>query len=75
MKRFIYELLSDKGSVSMMRLLSLVCVITASGIAIHAVTIGSDLNATSVLCGTFLGAGIGGKIAQKVTEVKNVDRK
>lgn len=74
MKQWLKDLFSDSGSVSMVRVLSLICVFTAAGIAIHAVSKGSDLNAASVLCGTFLGAGIGGKVAQKITEAKNVDR-
>jgi len=69
-KSFLLTLFSDTGGVSMMRVLSLICVTTASGIAIHAISTGSDLNATSVLCGVFLGAGIGGKVTQKITEAK-----
>lgn len=56
----------------MMRLLSLICVVTASGIAIYAVINNRDVNAISVLCGTFLGAGITGKIFQKMSEAKDV---
>jgi len=67
------QLLSDTGNISMMRALSLICVLTATGIAIHAISAGSDLNATAILCSTFLGAGIGGKIAQKSFEVKDVN--
>lgn len=74
MKEFIKQLLSDSGSVSMMRFLSLICVLVASGIAIHAINAGSDLNAASVLCGTFLGSGIGGKVIQKISEVKSVGK-
>lgn len=71
MKQFILDLFSDSSHVSMMRFLSLLCVLTACGIAIHNAATGQDLNGISMLCGTFLGAGIGGKVAQKVAEVKS----
>ncbi len=74
MKEFIKQLFSDSGDISMMRVLSFICVITASFIALRAVSVGSDLNAAAVLCGVFLGAGISGKVVQKVTEVKDVNR-
>lgn len=72
MGKWWMELLAEKGSVSMTRFLSLICVLSASAMALYSVHKGSDLNAVSLLCGTFLGAGIGGKVAQKVVEVKNV---
>lgn len=59
----------------MIRVLSFICVMTASIIAFHAISSGSDLNGVSVLCGVFLGAGITGKVVQKGIEVKDVDRK
>ena len=74
MKQWLKDLFSDSGSVSMVRVLSLICILTASGVAIHAVSVGSNLDSASVLCGVFLGAGIGGKVAQKAVEVKNVPR-
>lgn len=75
MKEFLLALFSESGSISMIRVLSFICVLTAAFIALHAINKGSDLNAVSVLCGTFLGAGIGGKVAQKITEAKDVNRK
>lgn len=71
MKQWLKDLFSDSGSVSMIRVLSLICVTTASGIAIHAISIKSDLNATSILCGVFLGAGLGAKVTQKSMESKD----
>lgn len=71
---FIKELFSDTGTVSMMRLLSLICVLTALCVAIHAISVGSDLSETAILCGVFLSAGIGGKVAQRVTESKDGNR-
>lgn len=75
MKQWLKDLFSDSGSVSMVRVLSFICVVTASGVAIHAVTVGSNLDSVSVLCGTFLGAGLGAKVGQKMVEAKNDDRK
>lgn len=75
MKQWLKDLFSDSSSVSMMRVLSFICVITASGVAIYSVSKGSNLDSVSVLCGVFLGAGISGKVMQKVTEAKSVDRK
>ena len=72
MKDFIGNLFSDSRYVSMMRLLSFICVVTASIIAFHAITVGSDLSAAAVLCSVFLGAGMTGKVVQKISEVKNV---
>lgn len=71
MKQFIKEMFSETGNISMIRVLSFICVTTAAVIAFHAISVGSDLSATSVLCGVFLGAGIGGKVAQKVSELKD----
>ena len=73
MKSFLTALFSDSGNVSMVRVLSLICVLTASGIALYAVSKGTDLSGISILCGTFLGAGLGAKVAQKSMEVKNGD--
>lgn len=71
--RCIKEMFSETGDISMMRVLSFICVITASGIAIHAASCGSDLNAAAVLCGVFLGAGITGKVVQRMAEGKDVN--
>ncbi len=70
MKQFLLDLFKDNSSVSMMRMLSLICVLTASMIAFYSVYAGKDLNAVSILVGVFLGSGIGGKVAQKISEVK-----
>lgn len=70
MKQWFKDLFSDSSSVSMIRVLSLICVLTASGVAIHAVSIGANLDSVSVLCGVFLGAGISGKVSQKILENK-----
>lgn len=70
MKQWFKDLFSDSSSVSMIRVLSFICVLTASGVAVHAVSVGANLDGVSVLCGTFLGFGISGKVSQKWLENK-----
>jgi hypothetical protein len=67
----IKELLSEKGSISSLRVMSLICVLAACGIALMGMLRPViDYSGLSLLCGTFLGAGFGGKVMQKKTEVK-----
>lgn len=54
----------------MTRLLSFVCVVAACLIALYTVAKDRDLSAASVLCGTFLGVGMGAKVAQRSIESK-----
>lgn len=70
MRKFILELFGEKGDISMMRLLSFICIMTASGIAMRAVIMDRDLSQAAVLCGVFLGAGISGKVIQRGIEAK-----
>ncbi len=75
MKKFLLDMFSESSNVSMMRVLALICVLTACAIAIRASLIGcSDLNSVSILCSTFLAGGIGGKVLQRASEVKNAKR-
>lgn len=75
MKQWLKDLFSDSSTVSMVRVLSFICVVTASGVAIYSVAKGSNLDSVSVLCGTFLGIGMGAKVSQKAIEAKDVNRK
>lgn len=61
---------SEVGDQSMMRLLSFMCVITACLVAFYAVASSKDLSATALLIAPLLTAGIGGKVIQKNSEVK-----
>jgi hypothetical protein len=63
-------LFSETGDVSMMRLLSLICVLSASAIGLKVATVGGDMGTAAVLCSTFLSAGIAGKVLQKKDEAK-----
>ena len=62
------DLFSESSDVSMGRFLSFICVIAACAVALKAVVSGSNLSEAAVLCGTFLGAGISGKVISKFAE-------
>lgn len=67
----IKALFSDKGSISMMRVMSLICILTASCIAFIGISKASpDYSGLSLLCSTFLAAGFAGKAYQKQIETK-----
>ena len=61
--------------LSMMRLLSFICVICACVIALAGIIKGLDLNQLAFICGIFLGTGIGGKYMQTKTEGKTNEDK
>ena len=65
------SLLSHSGELSMVRFLSLMCVVTACALGFIGMFVTAHtLESVAVLCGTFLGAGLGAKVVQKRTEVK-----
>ena len=68
MSKFISQLFSDSGNVSMTRLLSLMCCINATVIAMWGIAKGTNLSDLSMLCGTFLACGMGAKVSQKWIE-------
>lgn len=70
MKVFIKSLFSESGTVSMTRVLSAACVIMACIIIIYGMIRGLDLNSLAGICSTFLGFGLGAKVAQKSLESK-----
>lgn len=72
--KYLKALISDNGNVSMTRFLSLVCVVSAVLIALAGLTIGKwSPEALAVLCGTFLGAGLGAKVYQRSIESGEVE--
>lgn len=69
--RLLRALFSDSGTISSMRVMAMTCCITAIGIAVVVVCKDKpDYAGASILCGVFLGAAFGGKIAQKNIETK-----
>lgn len=65
---FIRDLLSESGSISAMRVMALICVLAAVGVAMFGLKEKSDVGQISILCGIFLGAAFGGKVGQKFAE-------
>lgn len=70
MKSILVALFSDSGSISMMRVMSLLCCLTSIVIAFVGLSKAQpDYSGLSLLCSTFLGIAVGGKIMQKRIEV------
>jgi hypothetical protein len=70
MKRILLALFSDSGSVSMMRVMSLICCISAVGIAMYGISRPEvDYSGLTILCSSFLSAAFAGKVLQKRIEV------
>jgi len=70
--KFLRELLSDSGSISAVRTMSLICCLSAVWIALAGISKSvPDYQGISLLCGTFLSAGFAGKVIQKNIEVKS----
>lgn len=68
MKQWLKDLFSDGSTVSSMRVMSMLCVLTACGISVYSVSHNqSDASIITVL----LTAGISGKVIQKKIEGSN----
>jgi hypothetical protein len=61
---FIKEMLSDSGSISCMRVMSIVSMFAGTGIAIVGIYKGQDLSKLAILVSVFVGAAFGGKAIQ-----------
>lgn len=71
MRSFIKDLFSENNHASMVRVMSLIGVITASAIAIVGICkVAPDYSGLSLLCSTFLASAFAGKVAQKAVESK-----
>jgi hypothetical protein len=68
--KWLYDLFSESGDVSSLRVMSMICVLGACAIAIIGLNKPVvDYSGLSLLCSSFLGAGLGSKVLQKKTEV------
>lgn len=68
--KFVNQLLSNKGIVSAMRVMSLLSLATAIAIAFYGMSKAViDYSGLTLLCSAFLTASFGGKVMQKRTEV------
>lgn len=66
----IRELLDEKSSVSSMRLMSLIALFHACGLAAYGLYTGKDLIGLTALCSVFITAAFTGKVVQKSMENK-----
>lgn len=66
--KLIRELLSDQGDISMMRFMSVICVMAAVGTAICGIYKGSDLSSVAILVSAFLVPSFTGKVSQSFAE-------
>jgi hypothetical protein len=64
MKQFLLKAFGDGGDVSMMRLMSFICVVAATVIGVAGLYRGSNLSELAVLVGSFLVPAFTGKAAQ-----------
>lgn len=75
MKHWLRGLFSENGGVSMIRVLSLLCTVSAVIIAMAGISSTKHtLESVAILCGTFLTAGLGAKVLQKKTEVAQSEK-
>lgn len=70
MTDYIKSMFSENGDISMMRVGTFICIISAVAIAIIGLITKQDLSSVSMLAGTFLAAGMTGKAVQKFAEKK-----
>lgn len=68
MKKLLSSLLSDVGTVSMTRFLSLICVLSAVLISLTVILKEQPLDSAVGLVSVFLGAGFAGKVVQSFAE-------
>lgn len=62
------SLLSEDGSISSMRIMSIISLVTGAVIAMVGLLRGESLSGLALLTGVFVGAAFGGKAAQKAFE-------
>ena len=74
MKEFLRKMLSENSEVSEMRVSAFICTIAAVSVAIYGMSKPPiDYQGLSILCGTFLGTSMAGKVSQKFAERKKDD--
>jgi hypothetical protein len=71
MKRLFLDLISSNSTLSSMRVMSLVSLLAAIGIALYGMNKPAiDYSGLTMLVATFLSAAFGGKVAQKSIEMR-----
>jgi len=72
--KFIKELLSESGSISTMRLMSLFSLVVGAGVACFGIYQGKDLSGVAQVAAVFVGGSFSAKVVQKFSEnKKNTD--
>lgn len=70
MNKFIKEMLSDSGSISTVRVMSLFSLLTGAAIAMYGIAKGAELGGIAQVCTVFVGGAFAGKVSQKYMEKK-----
>lgn len=70
MKQFLIDLVSENSKISTMRVMALLCVLAAIGLAAYGIHEDKSMDGLSMLVGVFLGAAFSGKVMQKSRESK-----
>ncbi len=65
---FLKQLLSEDSTISTTRLMGVICVMCACGLAIYGIYMNRDLVGLAALCSAFIGPAFAGKVVQKFTE-------
>jgi hypothetical protein len=68
MREWLHQLFSDSGTVSMVRVLSLLCVLAATGIGLKVAAVNGNMSDAAILVSAFLVPAFGGKVWQKSVE-------
>lgn len=68
MKSVLNRMFSDSGDLSVTRIMSVITVLSACGIAIEGVISGRDLSQLATLVGVMLGASFAAKVGQNFAE-------
>lgn len=58
----------EGDKISTVRLMSVFSLLMGAGIAVYGISHGKDLGGVAEICGVFVGAAFGGKVAQKYAE-------
>ena len=67
---FIKDMFSESSGVSSIRVMGVLCTLSASSIGLVSLYQNKDLSSVAILVGSFLVPAFGGKVAQKAFESK-----
>ena len=67
---FLKDMFSESSGVSSMRVMGIICTLSASSIGLASLWQNKDLSSVAILVGSFLIPAFGGKVGQKAFESK-----